>query len=50
MNEELREMLKKMQDSLANIQNRNEVSFTTNDLDTVCNKLDEIIELLKKER
>lgn len=50
MNEELKEILKKMQDSLKNIENRNEVPFTNNDLDTVCDKLDEIIELLKKEK
>lgn len=47
--EMLEEKLKGIEDELHDLNARNEIPYTNNDLDNVCDKLDTIIKLLKHE-
>lgn len=50
MNQELKEILEKMQKSLKVIEQKNEIPYSIKGLDEICDKLDTIIELLENNK
>lgn len=50
MNQELKEILETMQKSLKVIEQKNEIPYSINSLDEICEKLDTIIELLENNK
>jgi hypothetical protein len=50
MNQELKEILEKMQKSLKVIEQKNEVPYSIKSLDEIYEKLDNIIELLENNK